>query len=356
MSAESVWIFQTGFVGDCVLTLPLVFEVAREFPDSKIVVVATGVGAALFEESKKRGLKSFSERFFVETLDKRSEHKSLFSSLRFVRQNLVTAYGQPQVVFCVQRSARSGLMALASRAPVRVGFSSGAASYFYTHQQRRDWDNGRSEIEKNLDLLRLVQLEGLRKSEALGPWSPASAPSMLASTQDSLKPFPSERPVLFSLGSPWATKRWDLSNAADLAYRLTRDGIEVHLVGDAAAKIQAQELKQKVPSLLLKDYCGQTSISEWIDQVSKARVLVSGDSAAVHVASDLGVPVVALFGPTLPEFGFAPWREGSLALGVRDLACRPCHIHGPAVCPMGHHRCMKDLSSDKVHSYLARFL
>jgi heptosyltransferase-2 len=53
--------------------------------------------------------------------------------------------------------------------------------------------------------------------------------------------------------------------------------------------------------------------------------------------------VVALFGPTVPEFGFGPVGEGDLALGVMDLVCRPCSDHGPPVCPLGHHRCMREL-------------
>jgi heptosyltransferase-2 len=59
-------------------------------------------------------------------------------------------------------------------------------------------------------------------------------------------------------------------------------------------------------------------------------------------------PVVALFGPTVTEFGFGPVRPGDIALGVEGLLCRPCSPHGPLQCPLGHHRCMRDLSVEAV--------
>jgi len=64
----------------------------------------------------------------------------------------------------------------------------------------------------------------------------------------------------------------------------------------------------------------------------------------------LGKPTAALFGPTVPELGFAPLGR-SRALGV-ELACRPCHVHGPAFCWLGHRRCWRDLPALEVATAL----
>jgi heptosyltransferase-2 len=62
----------------------------------------------------------------------------------------------------------------------------------------------------------------------------------------------------------------------------------------------------------------------------------------------MGTPIVALFGPTVTEFGFGPLRAGDVALGLDGLQCRPCSPHGPPQCPLGHHRCMRDITVEAV--------
>jgi heptosyltransferase-2 len=56
----------------------------------------------------------------------------------------------------------------------------------------------------------------------------------------------------------------------------------------------------------------------------------------------MATPTLTIFGPTVPEFGFGPLAPRSQALGVTDLACRPCDSHGPQRCPLGHWRCMTE--------------
>jgi len=81
--------------------------------------------------------------------------------------------------------------------------------------------------------------------------------------------------------------------------------------------------------------------------IGRAAVLVTNDSAPLHLATAMRTPVIALFGPTITEFGFGPVRPGDVALGV-ELECRPCSSHGPRSCPLGHHRCMRDLPVEVV--------
>ena len=87
--------------------------------------------------------------------------------------------------------------------------------------------------------------------------------------------------------------------------------------------------------------------------IRRARALVTNDSAPLHLATAVGTPVVAIFGPTVTEQGFGPRDDRSLALGHAGLRCRPCSAHGPAVCPLGHHRCMRELPVETVAEALA---
>jgi heptosyltransferase-2 len=58
--------------------------------------------------------------------------------------------------------------------------------------------------------------------------------------------------------------------------------------------------------------------------------------------------VVAVFGPTVPAFGYTPWGARNRIVEHEGLACRPCSSHGPRVCPLGHHRCMREIAPGDV--------
>lgn len=80
--------------------------------------------------------------------------------------------------------------------------------------------------------------------------------------------------------------------------------------------------------------------------LATADVVITSDSGILHLATAVGTPAVALFGPTAPTLGFSPLGR-SHAIGV-ELACRPCHVHGPRVCWLGHRRCWRDLSAKDI--------
>ena len=90
--------------------------------------------------------------------------------------------------------------------------------------------------------------------------------------------------------------------------------------------------------------CGKLTLRQSAALIGNARLLVTNDSAPLHLATAMGTPIVALFGPTVTEFGFGPLRAGDVALGVQGLECRPCSPHGPPACPLRHHRCMRELT------------
>jgi heptosyltransferase-2 len=77
-------------------------------------------------------------------------------------------------------------------------------------------------------------------------------------------------------------------------------------------------------------------------------IVVSGDSAPVHLANAVGTTVFAINGPTdTMETGYFPFRDGDRVFELQ-MDCRPCGPHGAATCPQGHHRCMRDLSAEAI--------
>jgi len=341
---RDIWIFQNSFVGDCALTLPFLKELLRLEPEARLrLVVQKGIQTELFQLAMERGLASDRDRLEILPFDKKNS-KGLLKTYQWMRRQMESSRGsEVSFAFCLHRSFRSAFMALLTGARARVGFSSGAATFLYTLSVPRSWDRGVHEIEKNLDMLRVVYGKEA-VPEYLGR-NLEKRPSLLASLNRPQRV--AERAAL-ALGSPWPTKRWPVEHAIQLCREWMQQGVEVLLLGDPSACAMAQEITQAVPSLLIQDHVGKTGMKDWVDLLDTCQVLVSGDSASVHVASDLGVPVLALFGPTVPEFGFSPWRSNSKVIQLSDLACRPCDIHGPKTCPLGHHKCLKELGAEHV--------
>jgi ADP-heptose:LPS heptosyltransferase len=87
------------------------------------------------------------------------------------------------------------------------------------------------------------------------------------------------------------------------------------------------------------------SIAEALAILARCDLVVGGDTGLVHCARALGRPTVLLFGPTDPGRHVLGDRE---RVARFDIECAPCHDHGPERCPLGHHRCMTELSVDEV--------
>ena len=145
-------------------------------------------------------------------------------------------------------------------------------------------------------------------------------------------------------GAAHATKRWPLERWAELAERLGAAGYRLVMAGgaDDRALAAAAGFGDRVDNA-----AGEFSLQETGALLARAKVCIAGDTGVMHMATAVGAPVVALFGPTVEAFGFFPYRAHATVL-QRDLACRPCSAMGSARCPLGHHRCLGDITAPAV--------
>ena len=89
----------------------------------------------------------------------------------------------------------------------------------------------------------------------------------------------------------------------------------------------------------------------YIFYIQRANALVTTDSGPRHIATAMDVPVVSLFGPIDPR-----WTETYHPKSTNFFRALPCSPCGGRDCPLGHHRCMRDLSVDDVHQALQRLM
>ena len=126
-------------------------------------------------------------------------------------------------------------------------------------------------------------------------------------------------------------KRWPYFQ--DLSSKLPLPALIIGSSGDL-------EASNGIPG---KNLVGRTTLDEAIALIAGAQIVVSNDSGLMHVAAALGRPQVALFGSSSPEH--TPPQSPAARVLWLHIECSPCYQR---VCPLGHFRCMKELSVDRV--------
>jgi heptosyltransferase II len=314
-------VIQTAFLGDVILTIPLLVRLAERH--GPVDVVTTPAAAPLIETHPAVRA--------VIRYDKAKSDRGLrgFAALtaRLRAQRYERAY-------LPHRSWRSALLAVAARIPRRTGFGDSPAALTYTARMARP-----GEVHESARLLALAGAGGEalpRPTLALTVADRAGAESWLAE-RGVAEPF-----LALAPGSIWGTKRWP--GFPDLAVALPD---RVVVVGGPEDRALGEAIVAAAPGRAW-NATGELSLRQSAALIERAAVLVTNDSAPLHLASGVGTRIVALFGPTVPAFGFGPVGDADAVVELEGLACRPCSRHGPQVCPLGHHRCMKELSVERV--------
>jgi heptosyltransferase-2 len=150
--------------------------------------------------------------------------------------------------------------------------------------------------------------------------------------------------VAIGPGARWETKRWPAERFAAVADALAVGGVRIVLCGgpsdrDAFAAFRAAARAPVAADLSF------LPLDALAAALARVQLLVACDSGPVHLATAVGTPALALFGPTSTARWGPPPPGRALALG---LACSPCSNHGGNYCPEGHHRCLGDLAPEAV--------
>ena len=158
------------------------------------------------------------------------------------------------------------------------------------------------------------------------------------------------RPVIaVAPGAVGPSKRWPSAHYAELAERLAAEGNWIWVLGGPGENKLAAEIARSGRGDI-RDLTGP-DLRNAILALAAADAAVSNDSGLLHVAAALGTPTIGIFGPTSP-WHWAPLNPIEAVIEVpTGLPCRPCH---KPVCRLGHHRCMRDISTDRVAGAIRR--
>ncbi len=157
-------------------------------------------------------------------------------------------------------------------------------------------------------------------------------------------------------GAKHFTKQYPLHHLSKVCELiLDRTGAEIVVLGGKEEQTAAETLRQIAPERI-HSFCGTLRLLESAAVLARCSAAVSNDSGLMHMATAVGVPVAALFGSTVREFGFFPYNANSVVLETEGLSCRPCTHIGRTSCPHTHFRCMESIEPQRVADALFMLL
>lgn len=331
-SPGKILIIKPSSLGDIIHSLPFLNILRKHFQESEIHWVVFKEFEGILQGHP------MIDRLWV--IDKNSWLKismagNAFRDIRFFLKALKKE--KYDLVIDLQGLLRSGIIALSTNSPLRIGFQEAreGSKYFYTHKVR---------VGKNIHAvdryLKIADFIGCDISEINFPLSYNMTDSTLTNFT-----FNHEEYVVIVPGARWKTKIWPPDKFGVLASFLPFRSIIVGTDKDSKA---AEEIV-KISKGKAINLTGKTTLKELTGIISKAKFLITNDSGPMHIAAALNVPVFAIFGPTDPV-RTGPYGTNNTIIKA-DVQCSPCF---KKTC--NNLKCMNNIEAGKVYEkIIAKF-
>lgn len=317
-----------SWVGDAVLSQPLLKRLHERHPGSLLDALAPSWTAPLFRRMPE----------IHEVIEHPFRHGELKIAQRYRLGRKLSRAGYHQAIV-LPNSFKTALAPLFAGIPLRTGF---------VGELRRGILNDARPLVKSRYPLMVERFALLAEKPGVPLERPAPFPSIEISDEAcravrSTLGLAPRRPVAaLCPGAEYGpAKRWPPRHFAELAIRLA-PFYDIWLIGSAKDQAIGDEICASSGNACI-NLCGKTTLDQAMDLLAGAALVVTNDSGMMHVAAALGRPLVALYGSSSP--GFTPPLSSRVRVLKLDLPCSPCFKRE---CPLGHFKCMIDLTPDQV--------
>lgn len=330
---QRLLLIKPSALGDIVHALPVLALLRERFPGTRIDWLVNPAFAGMLEGHPHLDeVVHFERKRLARAWRERDGLRGLWQLARSLHDR------RYDLVIDLQGLLRSGWLAWQTGAATRVGFASARefAPLCYTHRVAARAGE-RHAIERYLDVAAALgcNREPVRFEFGVTDADRAAVDRLL----DRGRPY-----AVLLPGTNWPTKRWPAERFARLVEPLRdRFGLLSVLAGGADAAALAPAFSDVV------DVTNRTTLRQLVALLERAALVVSNDSGPMHIAAALGVPMVALFGPTNPR-RTGPYRRLDAVVRL-DLECSPCFSR--RCC---HRSCLRGLSTEVVLDHVARVL
>jgi len=333
-------------IGDVVFTTPAIRALRQRFPDAHLTYLVEPAAAPIVRGNPHLNRVLVSER--RTGVGGWLADLGLGRALRRERYDLaIDFHGGP----------RASMLTWLSGARVRIGYDIPGRAWMYTTRVARPRElRARHSVENQWDLLAALDIP--RPDPSAHPVEMSRDEDAARSVDERLARAgvaPSDTLIVVhvSAGNPF--RRWPSDHFAALVGGLAACGARRRILltsgpseQDAAARVMADARANATAAAAERIVaCGDFSLDELRALLDRAALYIGGDSGPLHVAATTRVPIVGLYGPTLPARS-APWRDPALvtrSIGAGALPCRPCDQR---VCAPGDFRCLAWIRPEQV--------
>ncbi|MFA4991663.1 MAG: glycosyltransferase family 9 protein [Candidatus Omnitrophota bacterium] len=306
-------------IGDVILTLPVLAELRRVFPSAKIDVIVGPRPKEVFEKDPR-----VNEIFVYDKHSSLGDKIKLIKKLRGRRYDL--AIDMRGSLFPFLAGARKGTALLKRK-------------------------TGKSRHKRFIHLSKLNSI-GLEPVNGAGIYIDNKSKEDIKNILEKNGIRDGDKLIGVSPWSRGTLKEWYREGIVSVIKGVEEMGhYKIVLIGDEGAGRQAAEIRDSVSAGNVIDLTGKTGLRQLFALIERLELLLTCDSANLHIASDLGIRTVALFGPTDSE-EYGPLAAGSVVIR-KELGCSPCK---KAVCAPGHHECMRGITSEEVLEAIRKIL
>jgi heptosyltransferase-1 len=332
---QRILIIKPSAIGDIVHALPVLNLLRGKWPAAHVSWLVSSACASLLEGHPQIDeLIRFERRRFGKGWRKPSAALGLFSFTRGLREKNF------DLVIDLQGLFRSGWLAWKTRAPIRVGPNEARELgwVFYTHHVATGFPEGHA-VDR---YLKIADALGLGREPVKFVF--ATTDSDRQSAAELIEP--GRRFAILLPGANWKSKRWPVEHFAALVKPLhDQFALESSVVGAAGDK----ELAAQIPGAV--DLTGRTNLRQLVALMERAEIVIGNDTGPLHIAAALGRPLVALYGPTNPDYTGPYGRLDSVLR--HPIECSPCLS---SRCRYAHLRCLAELNPQSVLKEVRRQL
>lgn len=324
---KNVVILRLSALGDVAMTVPVIYSVARQYPNVQFTVVTRPFFRRVF-------INPPSNLSFID-FDAKGRHKGLFGLLKLISELMKHRFAAVADLHDLPRTRLIGFALRLTGSSVAV-----------VDKNRK----GRKNLTK--DKLRTFQQNYIERYADV--FSRLRLPITL-NFKNLYSVDEERRGVGIAPFARYQTKTYPPDKMEVVAQKLTEAGVDVTLFGAAGEEqVQLEQWVQRNPKL--KSLAGRLPIEEEIHEMSRLRVMVTMDSANMHLASLVGTPVVSIWGSTIPQCGFLGYGQSANNTLWVDLPCQPCSVAGLPECPLGNTACMHRLTPSQIYEKVLSFL
>lgn len=313
---EKILVIQTAFIGDAVLTLPLIEQISLKYNNPIIHVLAIPNTKEIFENS------NYINKVIV--YDKRKKDKGIWGIIKLSK---ILRNENYTLIISPHRSFRTSILVMLSNVKNSIGFDNASINYVYKKIVK--YNINEHEVLRNL---RLIDFNTNEKNWRILPKLNFSK-EVKEKVNNFLLKNKVSKFICIAPGSVWQTKMYPIEYYIEIAKHFSKKGLKVILLGSKSE----YELCDKFitdDSENIINSAGIFSISEVIELISKSSLLICNDSAPTHFGMVSDAKVLTVYCSTIAEFGFYPYNSKSKYLSYDNLTCKPCGIHGRKECPL----------------------